>query len=121
MKRKIEYEEFSTWNTAVPDLSGRIGLRWQGVLMSVPAAWTDFYLRGESSSDLEEPGTVRDVLAEKSSWVTANLSAGVDLGRESQYRLSVDFFNLTDKKYIASTENLYGAERSVAMKLSLDW
>jgi len=121
MKRKIEYEEFSTWNTAVPDLSGRIGLRWQGVLMSVPAAWTDFYLRGESSSDLEEPGTVRDVLAEKSSWVTANLSAGVDLGRESQYRLSVDLFNLTDKKYIASTENLYGAERSMAMKLSLDW
>ena len=121
MKRKIEYEEFSTWNTAVPDLSGRIGLRWQGVLMSVPAVWTDFYLRGESSSDLEEPGTVRDLLAEKSSWVTANLSAGMDLGRESQYRLSVDLFNLTDKKYIASTENLYGAERSVAMKLSLDW
>ena len=121
MKRKIEYEEFSTWNTAVPDLSGRIGLRWHGVLMSVPAVWTDFYLRGESSSDLEEPGTVRDVLAEKSSWVTANLSAGVDLGRESQYRLSVDLFNLADKEYIASTENLYGAERSVAMKLSLDW
>ncbi len=121
MKRKIEYEEFSTWNTAVPDLSGRIGLRWQGVLMSVPAVWTDFYLRGESSSDLEEPGTVRDGLAEKSSWVTANLSAGMDLGKESQYRLSVDLFNLADKEYIASTENLYGAERSVAMKLSLDW
>lgn len=121
MKRKIEYEEFSTWNTAVPDLSGRIGLRWQGVLMSVPKLWTDFYLRGESSSDLEEPGTVRDVLAEKSSWVTANLSAGVELGRDNQYRLSVDLSNLADKEYIASTENLYGAERSVAMKLSLDW
>jgi len=121
MKRKIEYEEFSTWETAVPDLSGRIGLRWQGVLMSIPTLWTDFYLRGESSSDLEEPGTVRDVLAEKSGWVTVNLSTGVDLGTQSQYRLSVELFNLTDKEYIASTENLYGAERSVAMKLSLDW
>ncbi len=121
MKRKIEYEEFSTWNTAVPDLSGRIGLRWQGVFMSVPKLWTDFYLRGESSSDLDEPGTVRDVLAEKSGWVTVNLSTGVDLGSQSQYRLSVELFNLADKEYIASTENLYGAERSVAMKLSLDW
>jgi hemoglobin/transferrin/lactoferrin receptor protein len=121
MKREIEYEQFSTWNTAVPDLSGRIGLRWQGVLMSVPTVWTDVYLRGESSSDLEEPGTARDALAEKSGWVTANLSAGVYLGRKSQYRLAVDLLNLADEEYIASTENLYGAERSVAMKLSLDW
>jgi hemoglobin/transferrin/lactoferrin receptor protein len=121
MKRKIEYEEFSTWSTAVPDYSGRVGLRWQGTLLSVPSLWTDFYLRGETSSDLEEPGTVRDVLEEKSGWVTANLSTGIEFGTDNQYQLSVDLFNLTDKAYIASTENLYGAERSVAMKLSLNW
>jgi hemoglobin/transferrin/lactoferrin receptor protein len=121
MKRKIEYEELSTWSTEVPDYSGRVGLRWQGAALSVPSLWTDFYLRGETSSDLEEPGTVRDVLEEKSGWVTANLSTGVEFGADSQYQLSVDLFNLTDKAYIASTENLYGAERSVAMKLSLNW
>jgi hemoglobin/transferrin/lactoferrin receptor protein len=121
MKRKIEYEQFSTWNTAVPDFSGRLGVKWQGAIMSVPNLWTDFYLRGESSSDLEEPGTVRDVLAEKSGWVTVNLSAGIDLGMQNQYRLSVDFFNLADEEYIPSTENLYGAERSMAMKLTLNW
>lgn len=121
MKRKVEYEEFSTWDTSVPDLSGRIGLRWQGVLASVPNLWADVYLRGESSSDLDEPGTVRDVLAEKAGWVTVNLSTGLDFGSDSQYKLSVDLLNLADKKYIASTENLYGAERSVAMKLSLSW
>ncbi len=121
MKRKIEYEEFSTWSTAVPDYSGRVGLRWQGAALFVPSLWTDFYLRGETSSDLEEPGTVRDVLDEKSGWVTANLSTGVEFGTDNQYQLSVDLFNLTDKTYIASTENLYGAERTVAMKLSLNW
>jgi hemoglobin/transferrin/lactoferrin receptor protein len=121
MKREIEFEQFSTWNTAVPDYSGRLGLRWQGAVMFVPAVWADVFLRGESSSDLEEPGTVRDVLEEKSGWVTVNLSTGVDLGADKQYRLSVDLLNLTDKEYIASTENLYGAERSVAMKLSLNW
>tara|TARA_R110001592_G_scaffold363393_1_gene687327 strand:+ start:187128 stop:189236 length:2109 start_codon:yes stop_codon:yes gene_type:complete len=121
MKRKIEYDELSTWNTAVPDYSGRVGLRWQGALRSLPSVWTDFYLRGETSSDLEEPGTVRNVLEEKSGWVTVNLSTGLQFGADEQYQLSVDLFNLTDKTYIASTENLYGAERSVAMKLSLNW
>tara|TARA_R110001599_G_scaffold353459_1_gene592355 strand:- start:46061 stop:48169 length:2109 start_codon:yes stop_codon:yes gene_type:complete len=121
MKRKIEYDELSTWNTAVPDYSGRVGLRWQGAVRALPSVWTDLYLRGETSSDLEEPGTVRNVLEEKSGWVTVNLSTGLQFGNDDQYQLSVDLFNLTDKTYIASTENLYGAERSVAMKLSLNW
>lgn len=121
MKRKIEYADFSTWNTAVPELSGRLGLKWQGEYRFARNLWTDFYLRGESSSELEEPGTVRDVVEQKSSWVTVNLAAGLAFGSDSQYQLSVDLLNLTDKEYIASTENLYGAERSVAMKLSLNW
>jgi len=45
----------------------------------------------------------------------------MEFGTDNRYQLSVDLFNLTDKTYIASTENLYGAERSVAMKLSLNW
>ena len=121
MKRKIEYAEFSTWSTAVPDYSGRLGLRWQGAVRYLPNLWTDVYLRGETSSDLEEPGTVRNVLEEKSGWVTINFSSGVEFGQDNQYQLSVDLLNLTDKTYIASTENLYGAQRSVAMKLSLSW
>lgn len=121
MKRKIEYEDFSTWNTAVPDFSGRVGLKWQGAVMSVPDLWADFYLRGETSSELEEPGTVRNVLDDKSGWVTVNLSTGLEFGSAGQYLLSLDLLNLTDKEYIASTENLYGAERSVAMKLTFNW
>lgn len=121
IKRKIEYAEFSTWNTAVPDYSGRVGLRWQGAVRYLPNLWTDFFLRGETASDLEEPGTVRNVLEEKSGWVTVNFSSGVEFGQDDQYQLSIDLLNLTDKTYIASTENLYGAQRSVAMKLSLNW
>ncbi|MCB1730798.1 MAG: TonB-dependent receptor, partial [Halieaceae bacterium] len=121
MKRKIEYEEFSTWDTAVPDISGRVGLRWQGALLSVPNLWADAYVRGESSSDLKEPGTSRDVLEDKAGWGTINLSGGIDFGPDQRYQLTLDLLNLADKKYIASTENLYAAERSVAMKLSLNW
>ena len=121
MKRKIEYQAFSTWDTAVPDISGRLGLRWQGTLLAVPNLWADLYLRGESSSDLKEPGTSRDVIEDKGGWGTINLSSGVEFGRDNAYRLTLNLLNLADKKYIASTENLYGAERSVAMKLSLNW
>ena len=121
MKRRNEFDEFSTWDSGVPELAGRVGLRWEGALAAAPTVWTDIYLRGESSSDLKEPGTVRSVLEDKDSWVTANIATGMDLGRERQYQLALELLNLTDKSYIASTENLYGAERAVAMKLTLNW
>jgi hemoglobin/transferrin/lactoferrin receptor protein len=121
MKRKNEFETFSTWDSGVPDLSGRVGLRWEGALTIAPTVWTDFYLRGESKSDVEEPDTVRSVLDAKKSWVTANLTTGVSFGRDGMYQLGLDLLNLADKSYIASTENLYGAERSVALKFTVDW
>jgi len=121
MKRRNEFEEFSTWDSGVPELAGRVGLRWEGALANMPTVWTDIYLRGESSSDLKEPGSARSVLDDKDSWATANIATGMDLGRERQYQLALELLNLTDKSYIASTENLYGVERSVALKLTLNW
>jgi len=121
MKRRNEFEAFSTWDSGVPELSGRAGLRWEGTLAAIPNLWTDIYLRGESDSDLEEPGTVRSILEEKDSWVTVNIATGMEFGREQNYRLALELLNLTDKSYIASTENLYGAERSAAVKLTLNW
>jgi hemoglobin/transferrin/lactoferrin receptor protein len=121
MERENEYEEFTTTKSGIPELAGRVGVRWQGPLWSIPRLWTDFYLRGESSSELEEPGTTRDILEDKDSWTTINLATGLHLGANGQYQLALELLNLTDEEYIASTENLYGAERSVAMKLTLNW
>jgi hemoglobin/transferrin/lactoferrin receptor protein len=121
MERRNEFEEFSTWDTGVPALSGRAGLRWEGALYSVPALWTDFYLRGESSSDVEEPDSIRNELEEKDSWVTVNLATGIDFGPQRQYQVALELLNLTDKSYIASTENLYGVERSIAAKFTANW
>ena len=89
--------------------------------MAIPTIWTDFYLRGETSSELTEPGSVRDVLEDKDSWVTINLATGMDFGSEQQYQVALELLNLSDKSYIASTENLYGAERSIAAKFTLNW
>jgi hemoglobin/transferrin/lactoferrin receptor protein len=120
MKRRNIYEQFSTWDSGIPEVSGRLGLRWEGVVMSAPNVWTDFYLRGESSSDLKEPGTSRAVLEDKTGWVTLNASSGFEFGQDARYQVALELFNLTDKKYIASSENLYGAERSVAVKFTVN-
>jgi len=121
MERRNEFDDFATWETGIPALSGRTGVRWQGSLASASALWADFYLRGESGSDVEEPGSIRDELDEKDSWVTVNVATGIDFGAQRQYQLALEFVNLSDKSYIASTENLYGVERSIAAKFTANW
>ena len=101
VKRRNEFDAFSTWDSGIPELSGRLGLRWQGEVHWVRAAWGDFYLRGETGSDLKEPGSARAVLEEQSGWVTLNAALGFQFGSPEQYRLSAELANLTDKKYVA--------------------
>ena len=56
----------------------------------------------------------------KSSWVTLNMAGGASFGDQQQYQIVVELHNLLDETYITSAENLYGAERSVGLKLSVD-
>ncbi len=120
MKRRNEFDDFKTWDTGIPRLGGRAGLRWEGAWRALPELWSDLYLRGESSSTLAEPGGLRDALNDKKSWLSINLAAGANFGSQQQYQLSLELINLADKSYIASTENLYGAERSLAVKISVE-
>jgi len=121
IERRNDFDELSTWDSGIPAFSGRTGLRWEGVFMSGPALWADFYLRGESASDLEEPGSVRGSLTKKDAWLTFNLATGIDFGSQGRYQLALELTNLGDESYIASAENLYGAQRSVAAKFTANW
>jgi len=124
IKRKNKYDAFSTWDSGVAEFGGRAGLRWDGKLETgggAWAAWADLFVRGESSSQLMEPGTTRTVLEDKSSWWTVNLAAGASLGRREHYRLALELYNLTDETYISSGENLYGPKRSAAVKVTVDF
>jgi len=44
----------------------------------------------------------------------------MSFGQRQQYQLALELQNLTDESYISSAENLYGAERSVSMKFTVD-
>jgi hemoglobin/transferrin/lactoferrin receptor protein len=121
IKRKNEFATFSTWDSGVPDFAGRAGARWEGSLGKLKQVWSDLYLRGESASELTEPGTTRTVVEDRSSWLTLNLSAGTAFGHGDQYQVALELHNLTDETYIASGENLYAPERSASIKLTVDW
>ncbi|WP_238946919.1 TonB-dependent receptor plug domain-containing protein [Seongchinamella unica] len=121
MQRKNEYDDFSTWDTGIPQISGRLGLRWEGNLLSMQSTWADIYLRGESESSLKEPGSSRDVLEDKVGWATINLATGLAFGARQQHQFTLNLLNLADKSYIPSTENLYGAERSLQAKFTFNF
>ena len=119
-KRKNEYADFSTWDSGVPEFSGRAGVRWQGDLSVAQGLWADLYLRGETSSEIEEPGSSRAVVEDRASWTTLNMAGGLAMGEREQYKLSLELHNLLDETYVASAENLYGPERSVSVKFTVD-
>jgi hemoglobin/transferrin/lactoferrin receptor protein len=121
LKRRNEYADFSTWDSGVPDFSGRLGVRWQGPVLTLPHVWTDIYVRGETSSEVTEPGSSRTVVENRSSWNTLNLAGGLEFGGKQQYQLALELRNLTDESYVASGENLYGRERSASVKLTMDF
>ena len=120
-KRRNEYEAFSTWDSGIPELSGRLGLQWEGNIAAARNLWADFYLRGETPSELKEPGSSRTVVEDRSSWVTVNLAGGLGFGESERYQLSFELYNLLDETYVASAENLYGAERGASIKFTMDW
>ncbi|MBT4518577.1 MAG: TonB-dependent receptor [Halieaceae bacterium] len=120
MQRRNDYGDLRTWDTGIPALSGRIGLRLEDSLWAQYGFWSDAYLRGESNSKEVEPGSSVPVEKEKTGWVTINLAAGIALGDRDQYRLGIELFNLGNKSYTESSENLWAPKRSASVKFSVD-
>ncbi|WP_198012303.1 TonB-dependent receptor [Desulfosarcina sp. BuS5] len=116
IRRKFETDAGPTKDTGLPDLNGRFGLRYEKNLEIIPALWGDLFVRAASDADKEDlsDGTVEHF----DGWGTLNLALGVDLGKRSQYKLSLELNNLLDKEYTHATESLMAAERHVVVKLS---
>jgi len=116
IQRKFKTDAGSTRDTGLPDLNGRFGLRYEKNLEIVSALWGDLFVRAANDADEEDlsDGTVEHF----DEWGTLNLALGVDLGKRSQYKLSLELNNLLDKEYTPATETLMAAERHVVVKLS---
>lgn len=117
MQRKNDFGDFATRDTGVPAVAGRAGL----VLEPGPGGpwsslWADLYLRGESESRLQEPGSRGIVVSERSGWATLNAALGIALGPGDGLLLALELHNLLDREYRESSENLLAPGRGVSLK-----
>ena len=113
-RRRLDFTDFSTYNTNVPRLSGRFGLRVERQIRGINA-WADLFAR--ASTDVKEtlPDDDGPETDEVDGWATLNLAFGGTYGPNDKYRLVVELNNLTDEEYRPLTDALPGVGRSVAV------
>ena len=121
LKRKNEFELFSTWDSGSPDFSGRIGVRYEKTLQNNVGVQLDLFGRGETDSLEQQPSNRGSILeSSNDSWFTWNLSGGIDFGERTRYRLAFEARNLLNTTYTPATENLLGPKRSVMARFSIE-
>ncbi|MDO8860478.1 TonB-dependent receptor [Haliea sp. E1-2-M8] len=117
MRRQNDFGDFETSETGIPTVAGRAGVVLEpGPAGPWPSLWADLYLRGESDSRLEEPGSRGIVVSERSGWATLNAALGMNLGPGDSLLLALELNNLLDRRYRESSENLLAPGRGVSLK-----
>jgi len=104
-RRKFTTPEYSTYDTLTPELTGRLGLKFNLGQKS----WGDVFVRGATSAKLEDE---TGIIEESDSWTTLNLWLGMDIGQTGFLQLVAHFNNITDEYYHPANE-LPGIGRSV--------
>jgi hemoglobin/transferrin/lactoferrin receptor protein len=122
IRREFEYETLTTTQSGVPKISGRFGLRYEGVAWNGMGYWWDAYLRGATKTAQASPGRGGGPPSVQSidGWGTFNFEFGTTwkapqgLGEHS---LSVALTNITDERYRASLEELLAPGRAISINL----
>ncbi|WP_158412822.1 TonB-dependent receptor plug domain-containing protein [Hyphomicrobium nitrativorans] len=113
-RRKLEFQRFDTYNSNTPELSGRIGVRYDTVISGFNL-WTDLFVRtasGVKLSSWNETASAVDTDT-LSGWTTLNFAFGGPLTADESATFAVHLNNLTDEEYRSSFDELPGIGRSV--------
>src|SRR5699024_11378124 len=86
MRRKITVDDFSTYKTDVPAISGQFGLRYENSF-AAGDLWADAFVQAASQSqkkerDIKKSGKVSRNL---SGWSTLNFAVGGNFGRSEEH------------------------------------
>lgn len=113
-RRKLEYVQFDTYNSNTPELSGRIGVRYDAAIAGYNL-WTDLFVRTASGVKLSswDEDTSSIETRSLSGWTTLNFAFGGPLTADESATFAVHLNNLTDEEYRASFDELPGIGRSV--------
>lgn len=116
MQRKLKYATYSTTDSGVPALSGRLGVRYDTTLYGADL-WADLFVRAATpvrQTSLDGATLTTERLP---GWGTLNLAFGGTHGKTRKVQVGVQFNNLLDKEYRSALDSLPGTGRSVEVTL----
>ncbi len=113
MRRKVTMDDFSTYKTDVPAISGQLGLRYEKYFAK-SELWADAYVQGASDSDKKERDIEKSgkVSRHLSGWNTLNFAIGSNFGEDGRHRIALHLNNLNNKHYRASVDEMPATGRN---------
>ncbi|SFC56696.1 TonB-dependent receptor plug domain-containing protein [Pseudoalteromonas denitrificans] len=117
--RETTMNNFTTDKVGLPDVYGKIGIKFFGENDFLGHYWLDTYLR--AASDAQEQDKNTNVVTHYAGWGTFNLAIGRNFGKDDTMMLTIECTNLADKPYTPASESLLAAGRSIHAKLSFEF
>lgn len=116
MRRQITVDDFSTYKTDVPLISGQFGVRYERSFAGTDL-WADGFVQAASKTDkkereIEKSGKVSRHL---SGWSTLNFAVGSNFGDEGQHRVALHLNNLNNRHYRASVDEMPATGRNFVL------
>ncbi len=122
MRRKFENNLLDTWNTNTPFLNGRMGIKFEHPLASMPVTlWGDLYLRAATDAKEEKIERGRLTVTTKDGWSTLNLALGARWGENERWKASINFNNIFDESYTTAQNLIMEPGFNIVGRLSFDF
>lgn len=116
MRRKITVDDFSTYKTDVPAISGDLGMRYERSFAGTDL-WADAFIQASSKTDKKERDIQKSGKESRhlSGWSTLNFAVGGNFGDEGQHRLALHLNNLNNRHYRASVDEMPATGRNFVL------
>ena len=118
-KREQTIDGYTTDNTGLPSLYGKLGAKYFAQSTYLGNYWLDAYLRAASDADYQR--SENEDNEHYAGWGTFNVAFGSHFGKDDMMMLSFEAVNLTDKAYRPAAEGLMAVGRSFQAKFSVEF
>ena len=121
LHRKFDYGNgVKTSKTRTPDLSGRVGVKWQGDVDAHQRVFTNLYVDWANEADNESQA---GVVTHYPAWQTLNLTLGLEGGEEHKYNATLSLRNIGNQNYYTAkgSSNLPEAGFHIVLGLGFEY
>ncbi|WP_392566063.1 TonB-dependent receptor [Utexia brackfieldae] len=114
LRRKIETDSYTTYDSGNPLLSGNLGLKHTAYFEQIDLD-SNLFMRFSSSADNRNDSEAYHY----GGWSTLNLSLVGSFGPKRQYQLGIDLNNLLNKNYMTAYESIPSAKFNAVIAASI--